>query len=145
MDGFFLPIAPVSKPRMTKRDRWAKRPAVVKFWKFKDDLASVRDDLAAFILKNADVQITFAIPVPKSWSKKKANSLLLDFHRQRPDVDNLLKGLLDAVMDEDSAVCSLFCQKIWSRQGFILVTKGMSFRELNAEIKKKDKGLQDEK
>ena len=74
MDGFFLPIAPVSKPRMTKRDRWAKRPAVVKFWKFKDDLASVRDDLAAFILKNADVQITFAIPVPKSWSKKKAKS-----------------------------------------------------------------------
>jgi len=131
---FFLELDPVAKPRMTQRDRWSKRPAVLKYWKFKDDLADVRDDLAAFILEHPDVQITFGIPMPKSWSKKKSRERLLGYHKQRPDVDNLLKGLLDAVMDEDSAVSSVFCQKIWTRKGFMLVTKGWDLADLQNEL-----------
>ena len=33
-----LNIVPVAKPRMTQSDKWKKRPATDKYWKFKDDL-----------------------------------------------------------------------------------------------------------
>ena len=29
-------VAPVAKPRMTRRDRWAKRDIVVKYYNYKD-------------------------------------------------------------------------------------------------------------
>ena len=32
------PITPVPKPRMTRRDRWAKRPCVLRYWAFKDEV-----------------------------------------------------------------------------------------------------------
>lgn len=130
MNEFYLPICPVAKPRMTKRDRWSKRPAVVKYWAFKDQLADVKSELASFIFDNADVQITFGIQIPKSYSKTKANKCLFKFHKQRPDIDNLLKGLLDGVMDEDSAVCSVYTQKRWVKNGCVLVTAGKSFEEI---------------
>ena len=31
-------IQPVAKPRMTRSDRWKKRPVVLKYWQFKDAL-----------------------------------------------------------------------------------------------------------
>lgn len=135
MKSIYIPISPVSKPRMTKRDRWSKRPAVLKYWKFKDDLSIVRDDLASFIGENHDVQITFGVQIPKSYSKKKTSSRLLEYHKQRPDIDNFLKGLLDATMDEDSGVASVFCQKIWCLRGCICVTKGLELGEIKSIIK----------
>ena len=31
------PIIPLGKPRMTQRDKWAKRPAVLRYRAFKDE------------------------------------------------------------------------------------------------------------
>ena len=33
-----LNIVHVAKPRMTQSDKWKKRPATTKYWKYKDDL-----------------------------------------------------------------------------------------------------------
>ena len=40
-------------------------------------------------------------------------------HQQKPDKDNLEKGLLDAVLDEDCRVWDSRITKIWGDQGKI--------------------------
>ena len=40
-------------------------------------------------------------------------------HQQRPDIDNLLKGLMDALLEEDSHIHTVYARKIWSEQGAI--------------------------
>jgi hypothetical protein len=63
-------ITPVSKPRMTQRDRWHKRPATAAYWAFK---AEVR--LLGINMPESGYHITFVIPMPKSWSQKKRAQL----------------------------------------------------------------------
>lgn len=38
MKEIILDIEPVAKPRMTKKDKWAKRPCVMKYRAYKDML-----------------------------------------------------------------------------------------------------------
>jgi Holliday junction resolvase RusA-like endonuclease len=100
-----IPIEPVPKPRMTRSDAWKQRTAVVKFWAYKDALRSA--------LKAEDIpdsyHVVFTLPMPASWSRKKRAAMLHQPHRSRPDKDNLEKGLLDALFEEDSHV--------WGRTG----------------------------
>ena len=34
------PKTPLSKPRMTRADTWKKRPIVLRYWEYKDDIKS---------------------------------------------------------------------------------------------------------
>ena len=107
-------ITPTPKPRMTVSDKWKKRPVVLKYFSFKDEVRRHKIEV--------DVEgcfVTFGIPMPKSWSHKKRKGLLNKPHQQKPDVDNLLKALLDAVYDDDSVVWSISVKKIWGDIGFI--------------------------
>lgn len=109
-------VTPVPKPRMTKRDRWAKRPAVVRYWAFCDAIRS-----AGCTLPEAGAHVVFHLPMPKSWSKKKKLAMLGQPHQQRPDWDNLAKALQDAVLKEDSAVWNMQVTKRWAERGSIEV------------------------
>ena len=42
-------------------------------------------------------------------------------HKQKPDIDNMLKALLDACYKDDSVVSSVTLVKKWSYKGFIEV------------------------
>lgn len=109
-------INPVSKPRMTQRDKWAKRPCVLKYFKFRDDIRAAKVNIP-----EDSAHIKFFIPMPKSWSKKKKLGMMLKPHQQRPDVDNLLKAILDAVFDEDCRVFDIRVSKYWSDKGSIVI------------------------
>lgn len=79
-------------------------------------------------LKKLDVVnddgITFGLPMPKSWSKKKKEAMKGMPHEQVPDLDNLLKALLDAVYADDSHISSLGClHKCWADKGYIEITE----------------------
>lgn len=112
-----IPIDPVSKPRMTQRDRWAKRPAVVKYYEFCDTLRLLwGGNIVSPIL-----EITFYIPMPKSWSLKKKDEMLGQPHQQRPDIDNLIKAFLDALCEDDSYIFSVKAEKRWDFSGSIVV------------------------
>lgn len=82
-------INPVPKPRMTQRDAWKKRPVVVKYHAFCDEMRANH-----FTLPESGAHLTFVIPMPKSWSKKKRIEMNGKPHQQRPDVDNLIKAAL---------------------------------------------------
>ncbi|HEN8204432.1 TPA: RusA family crossover junction endodeoxyribonuclease [Proteus mirabilis] len=110
-------INPVPKPRMTQRDAWKKRPVVVKYHTFCDEMRANR-----FTLPESGAHLTFVIPMPKSWSKKKRIEMNGKPHQQRPDVDNLIKAVMDAIFDEDCKVWNISASKLWGEQGKIGVT-----------------------
>lgn len=112
------PINPVSKPRQTRADKWKKRPAVLKYRAFADECRARRVSVP-----EAGAHITFILPMPKSWSKRKRAEMDGQAHQQKPDKDNLEKALLDAVFDEDCRVWDSRVTKIWGETGAIIITE----------------------
>ena len=111
-------ITPVAKPRMTQSDRWKKRPATTKYWQFKDEVLKL-----GIKVPEAGSHITFYIPMPDSWSKKKKSQFNKQPHQNRKDVDNLLKALLDAVLKEDCRIWEIHVTKKWADGGYIRITQ----------------------
>lgn len=114
------PITPMGKPRMTQRDKWAKRPVVERYFAFRDEVR-----LRKVSLPEGGAHVTFVLPMPKSWSKKRREQMRGQPHQQKPDVDNLAKGLMDAVFADDCRVWDARWSKVWGEQGEIIV-KGAS-------------------
>lgn len=110
----FYPIVPVAKPRQTQSDRWKKRPVVMRYRAFCDDLRARN-----CTFPESGSHVVFHMPMPASWSKKKRSEMLGQPHQQKPDVDNLAKALLDAVLDDDSGVWDMRTTKRWSEIGYI--------------------------
>lgn len=109
-------IEPCAKPRMTQRDKWHKRKCVVDYWAFKKEC-----QLKLISVPESGAEITFHIPMTKSWPKKKKDQMRGKPHQQKPDIDNYLKGLLDAVLDEDCKVWDVRARKLWSDEGMIVI------------------------
>lgn len=57
-----------------------------------------------FVFPPQGATITFYIPVPPSWSKKKKRLYHGKLHQSKPDLDNLLKALCDSLLIEDKYV-----------------------------------------
>lgn len=109
-------ITPCAKPRMTRADVWQKRPAVVKYRAFCDACRA-----AELTVPESGSTVLFFIPMPESWSKKKKIMLDNTPHRQTPDVDNLLKAVLDAIYVNDCCVWNIHVIKRWAYTGAIVV------------------------
>lgn len=107
-------IDPVPKPRMTQRDKWKKRPPVLRYREFCDQ---VRE--AGLMVPDDGAHITFYLPMPKSWSGKRRAEMNGAPHQQKPDVDNLVKALMDACLAEDQGVWDLRISKRWAESGAI--------------------------
>lgn len=112
-------IKPCPKPRMTRADAWKKRPIVLKYWAFCNELKAQAHKLE--YTPGDKVSLVFYIPMAKSWSKKKRELMLGKPHKQKPDIDNLAKAFLDALLKEDSHVWSLTAEKYWANEGSIMV------------------------
>jgi len=122
-----IKIHPVSKPRMTRADTWKKRPCVTRYWAYKDELKEKIKELD--IKVEDDLFLEFYMPMPKSWSKKKKLDLLNKPHQQKPDIDNLVKGVMDAIFKEDSHVHTIYAKKIWAKEASITFIEGKNLVE----------------
>ena len=109
-------ITPCAKPRMTQKDKWSRRPATETYWVFKDEVKRLKLDLP-----ESGANIIFMIPMPQSWSKKKKLKMVGTPHKQKPDLDNLIKGLGDAVYQDDSCISDICANKIWAVRGAIII------------------------
>lgn len=109
-------ITPMGKPRMTRSDKWKQRDCVMRYRAFKDECR-----YKGVELPESNAHVVFVVPMPKSWSQKKKREMLGAPHRQKPDVDNMLKALMDALFEEDSAVWDVRATKIWGETGSIKV------------------------
>jgi Holliday junction resolvase RusA-like endonuclease len=115
-----FPITPVAKPRMTQSDRWRQRPAVMRYWAFKDCL-QCEAERAGFELGPA-FEVTFHLPMPQSWSKAKKQRMNGQPHQGRPDLDNLCKGAIDCLLpNDDSVIWFTEARKVWALEGAITI------------------------
>lgn len=108
-------ILPVAKPRMTRSDKWKKRDCVMRYRDFCDEARSLRLNF------NSGDHITFVLPMPESWSVKKRKQTNGEPHRIKPDLDNLIKAVCDALYENDSAIWDFRATKIWGERGEIII------------------------
>ncbi len=113
-------INPVAKPRMTRSDKWRKRPATAKYWHFVDQCK-----LEQVILPCFGSHVTFILPMPGSWSKKKRALMDGKPHMQKPDWDNLGKAISDAIYEDDSGIYDIHITKRWGIEGCIIIEEGI--------------------
>jgi Holliday junction resolvase RusA-like endonuclease len=109
------PITPCPAPRMTQSDKWNKRACVLRYFAFRDEVKLHN------VQYEAGQGITFVIPLPPSYSKKKRAELLGQPHLLLGDVDNFSKALFDALFDNDSHIHTICARKIWGNKGEIII------------------------
>jgi Holliday junction resolvase RusA-like endonuclease len=103
-------IAPMGAPRMTQRDKWKRRPVVMRYRAFKDAL---RAACVGHPARPLEVSWRAYLPIPKSYSKQKRAALMGQPHRAKPDRDNIDKAILDALFPDDSVVAEGYICKFW--------------------------------
>lgn len=102
---------------MTQRDKWKRRPCVMRYFAFRDQLRS------KILVLPVPLRLDFVISMPPSWSEKKKTAMDGQPHIVKPDIDNLEKAVLDALLSSDSHVWCVMKSKRWGRTGSISIEK----------------------
>lgn len=122
-------VDPMGKPRMTQKDKWARRPVVLRYWSFCDmirlaarnvDGVNVQKEIEDAVIDHFLVEAI--MPMPENWSEKKKQEMEGQPHRVKPDLDNAHKGVQDALLKDDSGVASIEATKSWGRKGYLGIT-----------------------
>lgn len=111
MPAYRFDVVPVAAPRMNQADRWKRRPCVVKYFEYRDQVRALAAQQGFTLPEQFSVR--FYLQMPRSWSKRKKQAHDGQPHQAKPDADNLLKGLLDC-FGEDCAVWCVCASKVWS-------------------------------
>ena len=113
---------PIGKPRMTRRDKWARRPCVLAYRAWADKARYALRSAPASIGVYVDGQFVAGlyevswiafIAMPASWSKKKKDALRGQLQFGKPDRDNIDKAILDALFPDDRGVATGTLHKRW--------------------------------
>lgn len=118
---FTIPVAPCPAPRMTRQDRWRgqpgakpRRPCVQAYFDYRDALRAAVGDVPTV---PGEIRAVFHFAMPASWSAKRRTAMIGQPHRQRPDGDNCLKAIQDALFLEDGGVWRGSFEKRWAERG----------------------------
>lgn len=111
-------VTPAPKPRMTRRDKWKQRPSVMRYRAYCDAIRA-----SGLTVEDGD-HVQFWLPMPKSWSKRKQAESAGKPHKQKPDLDNLLKALFDALHEDDAHISAISAEKGWARKGEVVIYRG---------------------
>lgn len=109
-------ILPMGKPRMTRSDKWKKRPEVMRYRAFCDHVRFL-----GICMPESNSHVTFVLPMPKRWSKKKRTEMNGQPHQGKPDLDNLMKSLMDALFEDDTHIWDSRITKLWGENGQIII------------------------
>jgi hypothetical protein len=111
-------ITPIPKPRMTQRDKWLKRvrSPVARYIDFCWLCA-----LERVVLPSFGAEVIFVLPMPDRWNEERKSSMDGRAHMEKPDLDNLLKALADALYGDDSGIWDIHVTKRWGREGKIVI------------------------
>lgn len=101
----------MGKPRMTQRDKFIKRPIAQRYWAFKDELR-----IRGVKIPECGYHLIAVIPMPHSWTGKKKADMNGRPHQQTPDKDNVEKGILDALYQNDASVWDGRVTKFWGEK-----------------------------
>lgn len=112
--NIYIPIRPkpAPRPRVTRNGTYNPK----EYTDYKRDIAIIAKTKVKLTSKPVSMHLDFFFKFPKSWSKKKIEDT--KFHVARPDLDNLQKGVKDALngiaYKDDSQVWSIQAKKQYS-------------------------------
>ena len=107
---FTAKLIPMGKPRMTRRDKWAKRPCVLRY---RDTCNELRSQAGNYPERPVSVNWVAYLPLPRTWSKSKKITFSGAPHEQTPDLDNICKFLFDGLFVKDECISSCTMSKFW--------------------------------
>tara|TARA_R110002020_G_scaffold3546_4_gene15860 strand:+ start:4650 stop:5051 length:402 start_codon:yes stop_codon:yes gene_type:complete len=125
MSKFVFDVVPIAAPRMNQADRWKKRPCVVRYFEYRDQVRAIAAE-QGFTLPG-QFSVRFYLAMPRSWSKRKKQEHDGKPHQAKPDADNLLKGWMDCFGD-DQHVWNVCASKLWSASPCVLLDVPEPFR-----------------
>ena len=107
-----------ARPRVTKYGAYTPKPT-------RDREAYIRDCWKAAGAKRisypdhgVELEVIASFPVRKSWSKATKQYLAGTLHTKRPDLDNVVKLVLDALnggpFPDDGCVAMIRAEKVWT-------------------------------
>lgn len=112
-------IVPMGYVRQTRSDRWRKRPVVLRYHAYRDQLQLLAKG-QGFEVPAAGLCLIFILPIPAGLSKKEHIKRSGQPHTQRPDVDNLIKAFFDALCEDDAYVWDVRGIKLWGPSAKII-------------------------
>lgn len=108
-----IPGEPMSKPRMTQRDKWKQRPVVMRYRDWCNRVrAAVGDSLPA-PEQIAELNWIAYFEPPRSWSKDRRWRAAGTPHYAKPDRDNIDKAVLDCLFKQDQGIAAGRIEKRW--------------------------------
>ena len=122
-----VPLAPVAKgrPRMTRSGHVYTPPKTAQAEKDVARMARASIGGDGLLEGPLEVKIRFHMPMPQSWSKRKRDTMDLKAHCSKPDLDNLVKLVKDAlngiVWVDDSQVYRLESSKLYMREPMTVI------------------------
>ncbi|MNW48662.1 Endodeoxyribonuclease RusA [compost metagenome] len=127
MITFEVNITPMGAVRMTQRSKW-KNPSAQNYLTYKTKIGYLaRKKFDKPLSGPVGTEIGFYYPVPQSWSKKKRDEALKGklFPIVKPDIDNCVKGIFDALnkiaWQDDNRVVALITRKYYSERPRIVI------------------------
>ena len=127
-DIYYINITPQTNVRATQSDRiffriprdklykagLARLTRLEKYNQYKINLCALCRS-ANFKLPSQGLCVRFFIPMPRTWKKWQREIMNGKLHRNKPDIDNLLKAVFDSLMAEDKFIGHLGeVAKIWT-------------------------------
>lgn len=108
-----IPGPPCAKPRMTRRDKWKRRTCVMAYRSWADNARfayGILNNTKVTLHRPTFLYVTAYFEIPKSRHKITAS----DDHTVKPDADNILKAVCDALFENDQFVISAHVMKQWA-------------------------------
>lgn len=105
---------PIGKPRMTQQDKWKQRPCVVRYRAWADALrlsAGISEKIT--LVYPVVLTVKAFIGMPRSWSHGMKSARAGTPHTSKPDGDNILKGVGDALFINDQYIFDSRIEKRW--------------------------------
>lgn len=117
--------APIGSPRPRFRNtgRFVQTYMPTSYTKHKD---FIREQMPNVLLNgNLKVTLSFYFKVPKSWSNRKKLLAIGQYKRTKPDIDNLIKTVLDAANDhlwkDDNQIVEIHSFKQYAEEPKIIL------------------------
>lgn len=125
-----IDVLPMGAVRMTKSDTWKtdpnhpnilkrQRDVVRRYFEYKNKVTSSCNNVGYSM--GETLNVVFYLPMPKSWSEKKKRNLQFTPHKSKPDLDNLIKALMDSLKKQDSDVYQITAEKRYDYEGSIVI------------------------
>lgn len=121
---FTLNGAAPGAPRMTQRDKWMQRPCVMAYRAWCDRLrAVVKEECVLPAAEDvSEIRIVAFYKPPMSWSYTKRRLALGTKKRSKPDGDNILKAVCDALWKDDHKLGDKIVCRRWGECDQIQIT-----------------------